>query len=80
MFGEAAVLRRGDIDLKKGEIRVTRAVQWVDGKRLVVRPRTLSVKSGGCPQDRSVTGQVDLGEAMWAISRLARSSGASSAM
>ena len=32
-FGEVAELRRGDIDLKNGVIRVTRAVQWVDGGR-----------------------------------------------
>lgn len=33
-FGEVAELRRGDVDLKNGVIRVSRAVQWVDGKKI----------------------------------------------
>jgi integrase len=38
-FGEVAELRRGDIDLKNGVIRVTRAVQWVDGVKIVAAPK-----------------------------------------
>jgi integrase len=43
-FGEVAELRRGDVDLKNGEIRVSRAVQWVDGKKLVAAPKADSVR------------------------------------
>ena len=43
-FGEVAELRRGDVDLKKGEIRVSRAVQWVDGKKIVAAPKADSVR------------------------------------
>jgi integrase len=41
-FGEVAELRRGDIDLKNGVIRVTRAVQWVDGTKIVAAPKAWS--------------------------------------
>ncbi len=43
-FGEVAELRRGDVDLKNGEIRVSRAVQWVDGKKIVAAPKADSVR------------------------------------
>ncbi|MBI4901835.1 MAG: site-specific integrase [Actinobacteria bacterium] len=43
-FGEVAELRRGDIDLKNGVIRVTRAVQWVDGVKIVAAPKADSVR------------------------------------
>jgi len=43
-FGEVAELRRGDIDLKNGVIRVTRAVQWVDGTKIVAAPEADSVR------------------------------------
>lgn len=43
-FGEVAELRRGDIDLKNGVIRVTRAVQWVDGTKIVAPPKADSVR------------------------------------
>jgi integrase len=43
-FGEVAELRRGDIDLKNGVIRVTRAVQWVDGTKIVAAPKADSVR------------------------------------
>jgi len=43
-FGEVAELRGGDIDLKNGVIRVTRAVQWVDGKKIVAAPKADSVR------------------------------------
>jgi integrase len=43
-YGEVAELRRGDIDLKIGVIRVTRAVQWVDGKKIVAAPKADSVR------------------------------------
>ena len=43
-FGEVAELRRGDIDLREGVIRVTRAVQWVDGKKIVAAPKADSVR------------------------------------
>ena len=42
-FGEVAELRRGDIDLKNGVVRVTRAVQWVDGMKIVAAPKADSV-------------------------------------
>jgi integrase len=43
-FGEVAELRRGDIDLKNGVIRVTRAVQRVDGTKIVAAPKADSVR------------------------------------
>ncbi len=43
-FGEVAELRRGDVDLKNGVIRVSRAVQWVDGKKIVAAPKADSVR------------------------------------
>ena len=43
-FGEVAELRRGDIDLKNGVIRVSRAVQWVDGRKIVAAPKADSVR------------------------------------
>lgn len=43
-FGEVAELRRGDVDLKNGVIRVSRAVQWVDGKKVVAAPKADSVR------------------------------------
>ena len=43
-FGEVAELRRGDIDLKNGVIRVSRAVQWVDGQKIVAAPKADSVR------------------------------------
>jgi integrase len=43
-YGEVAELRRGDIDLKNGVIRVTRAVQWVDGVKIVAAPKADSVR------------------------------------
>jgi integrase len=43
-FGEVAELRRGDIDLKNGVIRVTRAVQWVDGTKIVAAPKADSAR------------------------------------
>ena len=43
-FGEVAELRRGDIDLKNGVIRITRAVQWVDGMKIVAAPKADSVR------------------------------------
>ncbi|GAA0352689.1 tyrosine-type recombinase/integrase [Micropruina glycogenica] len=43
-FGEFAELRRGDVDLRNGEIRVSRAVQWVDGKKIVAAPKADSVR------------------------------------
>jgi integrase len=48
-FGEVAELRRGDIDLKNGVIRVTRAVQWVDGKKIVAAPKADSVRMVAFP-------------------------------
>ena len=43
-FGEVAELRRGDIDLTNGVIRVSRAVQWVDGTKIVAAPKADSVR------------------------------------
>ena len=43
-YGEVAELRRGDIDLRNGVIRVTRAVQWVDGTKIVAAPKADSVR------------------------------------
>ena len=43
-FGEVAEPRRGDIDLKNGVIRVTRAVQWVDGTKIVAAPKADSAR------------------------------------
>lgn len=43
-FGEVAELRRGDVDLKNGVIRVSRAVQWVDGRKIVAAPKADSVR------------------------------------
>lgn len=43
-FGEVAELRRGDIDLKEGVIRVRRAVQWIDGVKTVAAPKADSVR------------------------------------
>jgi integrase len=43
-FGEVAELRRGDIDLKNGVVRITRAVQWVDGTKIVAAPKADSVR------------------------------------
>jgi len=43
-FGEVAELRRGDVDLKSGEIRISRAVQWVDGTKIVAAPKADSVR------------------------------------
>ena len=39
-YGEIAELRRGDIDLGKGLIRVRRGVSWPDGKATVGTPKT----------------------------------------
>lgn len=39
-FGELAELRRKDIDLKAGVIRVRRGVTWVDGKAIVGTPKS----------------------------------------
>lgn len=38
-FGEVAELRRGDIDLAAGAIKVRRAVQWVDGQKIIKAPK-----------------------------------------
>lgn len=38
-FGEVAELRRSDVDIDKGIIRVQRAVQWVDGVKTVSTPK-----------------------------------------
>jgi len=43
-YGEVAKLRPGDIDLKNGVIRVARAVQWVDGTKIVAAPKADSVR------------------------------------
>lgn len=43
-FGEVAELRRGDIDLEGGVIRVTRAVQWIDGVKTVSAPKADSAR------------------------------------
>ena len=43
-YGEVAELRRGDIDLRNGVIRITRAVQWVDGVKIVAAPKADSVR------------------------------------
>ena len=43
-FGEVAELRRGDIDLTEGVIRVRRAVQWIDGVKIVAAPKADSVR------------------------------------
>ena len=43
-FGEVAELRRGDVDLRNGVIRITRAVQWVDGEKIVAAPKADSVR------------------------------------
>ncbi|WP_169923866.1 tyrosine-type recombinase/integrase [Propionicimonas paludicola] len=43
-FGKVVDLHRGDVDLKSGEIRVSRAVQWVDGKKIVAAPKADSVR------------------------------------
>lgn len=39
-FGEVTELRRKDIDLKAGVIRVRRAVTWIDSKPVVGRPKS----------------------------------------
>ncbi len=44
-FGEVAELHRGDIDLKNGVIRVSRAVQWVDGQKIVAAPKAIASAS-----------------------------------
>ena len=43
-FGEVAEFRRGDVDLKNGVIRVTRAAQWIDDTKIVAAPKTDSVR------------------------------------
>ncbi len=43
-FGEVAELRRGDVDLEQGVITITRAVQWVDGEKLVAAPKAGSAR------------------------------------
>ena len=43
-FGEVAELRRGDVDLANGVIRLSRAVQWVDGMKIVAAPKADSVR------------------------------------
>jgi integrase len=39
-WGEVTELRRGDIDLKKGKIQVSRGVTWVKGKPVVGMPKS----------------------------------------
>jgi len=49
-FGELAELRRKDIDLRNGVIKVRRAVVRVDGKTIVSTPKTeSSVRDVACP-------------------------------
>lgn len=38
-FGEVAELRRSDINTEKGVINVSRAVQWVEGNKIVKAPK-----------------------------------------
>lgn len=38
--GEARELRRGDVDLDAGVLRITRAVSWADGKPVVSTPKS----------------------------------------
>lgn len=39
-YGELAELRRSDIDVKKGVIRVRRGVTWVDGEAIIGSPKS----------------------------------------
>lgn len=39
-FGELVELRRSDVDLKRGVLRVRRAVVWVDGRAVVGSPKS----------------------------------------
>jgi integrase len=39
-YGELAELRRSDLDLRKGLVRVRRAVVWVDGAAVVGKPKS----------------------------------------
>lgn len=49
-FGEVAELRRDDIDLKNGVIRVSRTVRWVDGQKIVAAPKADSVRVVAFPR------------------------------
>jgi integrase len=53
--GEVAELRRGDLDLRNGVIRVTRAVQWVDGVKIVAAPKADSVRVVAFPPHMAET-------------------------
>jgi len=39
-FGELTELRRKDVDLTAGALRIRRAVAWVDGKAVIGKPKT----------------------------------------
>lgn len=39
-YGEIAELRRGDLDLAHGKVRIRRGVPWVDGHPIVGPPKT----------------------------------------
>jgi integrase len=47
-FGELTELRRKDIDLKQGVIKVRRGVAWVDSKPVIGPPRSEAGKRAMC--------------------------------
>ena len=51
-YGEIAELRRADLDLAHGKVRIRRGVTWVDGHP-VVGPRRRPPASGTCRSHRA---------------------------
>ena len=39
-YGELAELRRSDLDLRKGVVRIRRGVVWVDGAAVIGEPKS----------------------------------------
>jgi integrase len=56
-FGEVTELRRGDIDLRRREVRIERAAAWVSG-RVIVKPPKTNAGKRRVPMPATLAGQL----------------------